>query len=208
MNKILEALKAALPKASKKQIELLATYYEKTTESEEQAIEAAKTASEELLSMLTAFGDFRATQAAEKVRKDLNIEKPIEKEEEPQPEKPQPKSPSPELEAIKKQLAEMQAAINATQRESIAEKRAASVKELIKDLPDYLAKPYARLNLSDLSEEEFSELAAEAKAGADAYQQAEKARGSVFTTPKGGTTLAADKATIEEVNAMVNTLNL
>ena len=91
--------------------------------------------------------------------------------------------------------------------------RKGQLSEIIKKLPDeLLRKPYERITLDNLTDEQFAELKAEVTAEIDATVSKMNAKGAIFGTPMGkgserATTAGGNKeATDDETDAVVDRL--
>lgn len=115
------------------------------------------------------------------------------------------------LEAITKALA---AAIEPLKNEiaqlksgRLQETRKQRLDEVIKDLPDNFKKPYNRISIAEMSEEDFNSLIEEATEGVKQVIKDTKTQGSVFTTPKTNVLgVSENKASDEEVDAVIKNI--
>ena len=81
---------------------------------------------------------------------------------------------------------------------------------IVAKLPETLRKGYARISVDTLSDEEFGTLQEEVATEVEAINKSTKAQGAVFGKPKGNGSVTAEgqKATDDEVSAVVDRLNI
>lgn len=137
-----------------------------------------------LADVLKSVNDFSADDAIKKYEEKYGLEKgekknPVEpkpnepKPNEPKPNEPKPSEPKPE-DAFKEMLAEFKKSmadefktvkeeLNAMKSGKISETRRAKLDAALKDLKDFQKKPYGRIDLSKMSNDEFDTFMTEVK---------------------------------------------
>lgn len=101
--------------------------------------------------------------------------------------------------------------IAALEGEKTTTSRKQQLDTIIAQLPEALRKPYSRMPVKDLSNEEFDLLMKDTSAEVDSLVTEIGAKGAVFGKPKAGNNItrqSAKQATKEETDAVVTMLNL
>ena len=101
--------------------------------------------------------------------------------------------------------------IAALEGEKTTTSRKQQLDTIIAQLPEALRKPYSRMPVKDLSNEEFDLLMKDTSAEVDSLVTEIGAKGAVFGKPKTGNNItrqSAKQATKEETDAVVTMLNL
>jgi hypothetical protein len=121
------------------------------------------------------------------------------------------------LAEMKKMFAAMEQKLDAANNEiaamkkgKVTEGRKARLEELIKGLTDAERRPYARIVLDDMTEDDFSAFLNEVKADAQTIADEKAAAGASFLPPLGGEQRNAPKIEVSDadVDAVVSKLNL
>lgn len=88
--------------------------------------------------------------------------------------------------------------------------RTAQLNAIIKDLPESLKKPYSRMSIKDLSDEDFTKLTTEVSTEVKGIIEDSVAKGAVFGTPSttGANSIGKKEATKEETEKIVNGYNI
>lgn len=94
--------------------------------------------------------------------------------------------------------------------EKITSTRTEQLNSIIKDLPESLKKPYSRMSIKDLSDEDFTKLTTEVSTEVKGIIEDSVAKGAVFGTPSttGANSIGKKEATKEETEKIVNGYNI
>lgn len=100
--------------------------------------------------------------------------------------------------------------VAAMKGEKVTATRRQQIDEIIKDLPDAMRRPYSRISLKDLSDDEFEALKDEIKGDVAGLEKEEKQDGAVFGKPpvKPGRTTDVKEASDKEADAVVDRLGI
>jgi predicted metal-dependent hydrolase len=173
--------------------------------------------------LLEYYGDQRATEAQQTAVK--NYEKKLQTEQTAASSKPsnpnlQPSNPNmqtakeaAEVPAWAKSLVEQVKTLNqrfdAVEQEKKERSRQGEMEELIKGLPRTMQQAYRRIQLKDLTDEDFNKLKEDVTQETAQILQETGARSAVFSAPSQvGTKSTAKTATEKETDAVVNALNV
>lgn len=224
---ILAALQAKFKGGNAGVLGWIATQLAKTVTAPEQVQTAVDGISEEYVTMMEGYGDNRATSSAQtavanyETRHKLKDGKPVE---EPPTgggdNKPveQPKGgttvpPKEEIPSWAKTLIEQNKALterlDGVEKERTTSSRKSQLSAVIAKLPENLRKPYERISLDSLKDEEFTQLVSEVETEVTGILGSMRQQGAIFqqpTNPQGGGT--GVKATDTEVDEVVNMLNI
>lgn len=224
---IFEALKAKFTGGNAAVLNRIADKLAKTVTSAEQVATAVAGITQDFVDMMESYGDARATEAAQtsvrnyEATHGIKDGKPIGGGQQTQPTTVvQPANPpaggASELSGTDKllaQLLEQNKKLNERLDRMDGERTTASRKQqlstVISKLPESLRKPYERMAVENLTDEQFNALVGEVTAEVDGIANEISAKGAVFSTPavnqKGGNT---KQATDAEVDAVVNMLGI
>lgn len=111
--------------------------------------------------------------------------------------------------ALEKKLDDANSEIAAMKRGKVTETRKAKVNELIKDLTEAERRPYSRILVDSMTDEEFNAYLEEVKADAQNIAEEKAANGASFLPPLGGKTGGGQPkepsdAEVEEVLSKMN----
>ena len=186
-----------------------------------------------LADVLKSVNDFSADDAVKRYEAKYGLEngekkvtpgpKPTEpKPAEPKPTEPKPSEPKPE-DTFKALLNEFKTAMTtefnaikgdlaAMKTGKISETRRARLETLLKDLKDFQKKPYARIDLSKMSDEEFESFCTDVKEEVNDILAENRASTSNITPPIGGKrheqSGPTKEATKDEMDALMDKFNL
>lgn len=194
-----------------------------------------------LSDVLKSVTDYSADEAVKRYEEKYNLEKgekkksPEDNDDANKPNEPKPK-PAPQvgggeggekkdeltMEAIKslfagyqkefnKKLEEVSTGLASIRNGRITETRRAKLDELLKDLKDYQRKPYGRIQVDKMTDEEFDGLLAEVKEEVNDIVAENRASGGIVTPALGGRhtpTGPTKEATKEEIENLVNQFDL
>lgn len=213
--KIIEALKTKYKNLgfSDKAFDGVAAYLE-TVIKEEADIETACNGVEGLLKVFQGEGDSIRTARSAAEKKLQEMEAKI-KELTDDKSVPTPPAGGDDTPAWAKALIDANKALaermNKMDSERTTKSRRQKLDEVIKDLPDYLRKSYNRYALDKFSDDEFENMLTEVTGEVSEAVSSLSAKGAVFNRPAGNGGKgagASEKATDEEVNAVVSRLNI
>lgn len=95
--------------------------------------------------------------------------------------------------------------VAAIEGEKITGSRKQKLDAILEKLPESLRKPYSRITLKDMTDEDFETLTGEIQTEVDALVTETNAKGAVFTPPKaGGKSSGGKEPSKEEAEAVVN----
>lgn len=182
-----------------------------------------------LSDVLKSVNDFSADEAVKRYEEKYGLEKGVKKEtpkpEEPKPEvKPEEKKDTPPAEkpdpmaAFKEMFSAFQKELNqklqtvsddvaAMKTGRIAEGRKAKLADAIKDLKDSQKKPYGRIKVDGMTDDEFNDFLSEVKEEVNDIISENRASGGVITPALGGKHTPSGpvkEATDAEIQALVD----
>lgn len=199
MNEILEALKAKYPGVSEAVLKVTANSMVK------KGLSLPAVEETTLEQVVTAYGDYRATEAAKTALK------PIETKPQPTPGGEQGQGGAPAPEAAPAWATELinqnktfAAELAALKGEKVTTARKTQLDTTIAALPENLRAPYKRMALDDLTDEQFTALQAEVKTEVEGIVAQVNASGVSFAAPPaapGGSQVT--EATAEEAKALL-----
>ena len=196
--KILTALKTKFTGANANVLNRIAEKLAKTVTTDEQLTTAVAGVSQELVEVMESYGDSRATEATQTAT--LNYEtkyglkngKPIAGAPTPTPTAPQAQQPNNggdnnDVPAWAQQLIEsnktLSERLNKLDSERTTNTRKQQLTSVFKKLPKHLQKPYERISVDALSDEEFTTLLGDVTTEVDDLAKTLGAKGAVFGRP-------------------------
>lgn len=195
--KILTALKTKFTGANANVLNRIAEKLAKTVTTDEQLTTAVAGVSQELVEVMESYGDSRATEATQTAT--LNYEtkyglkngKPIASAPTPTPTAPQAQQPTNggagDVPAWAQQLIEsnknLSERLHKLDRERTTSTRKQQLTSVFKKLPKHLQKPYERISVDALSDEEFTALLGDVTTEVDDLAKTLGAKGAVFGRP-------------------------
>ena len=101
-----------------------------------------------------------------------------------------------------KQLAER---LNGIEGQKLVDKRKREIETIVEKLPETLRRPYQRLSVDGMTDEQFTKLSADIEQEVSEIAKQATAKGSIFTPPSAAQTAATDseKKEIDEVVSSV-----
>lgn len=212
---ILDALKAKFPGVSDAILGRIADKLAKTTTNEEDVATTVEGVT--FQQVLENYGDSRATEATQTAVSNYEKKHGLKDGQKAQGGelKPEPKTEEdPETPAWAKALIESNKTLSdklaTLEGEKVTSSRQQKLTAIIGKLPENLQKPYARVSVKDMTDEEFEALATEITTEVDGLVADAKAKGAVFGTPtSGGGNIDTGKApSKEEVEAVAKAMGL
>lgn len=231
--KILDALTAKFQGVDAKILDRYATKMAKTVTKEEDVEPAVEGTT--FQDILTSYGDARATEASQtavsnyekkhglKDGKKLDQtgtdedDEPDEDEDEPVETKKKPKAKPAKkddetmpawakamMDSIKKQSERL----DAMDKGKVSASRREKLNKVIEKLTDKQKKPYGRMTLDTMSDEEFDTFIEEVKADADEMAAENEAAGATFGAPLAHESGAGKKATEKEIDSIADAMNI
>lgn len=195
--KILAALKTKFTGANANVLNRIAEKLAKTVTTDEQLTTAIAGVSQEIVEVMESYGDSRATEATQTAT--LNYEnkyglkngKPIAGAPTNTPTAPQTQQPNNggdnDVPAWAKQLIEsnnsLSERLNKLDSERTTNTRKQQLTSVFKKLPKHLQKPYERISVDALSDEEFTALLGDVTTEVDDLAKTLGAKGAVFGRP-------------------------
>lgn len=172
--------------------------------------------------MMESYGDSRATSSAQtavtnyETKHGIKDGKPVQKPAQQQGAGAQPPVTQPQGGAEVPAWAQAILDSNKTLSERLAQyetertttTRKSQLSAIIAKLPEKLRKPYERIPLDSLKDEEFNTLLADVTTEVDGINADMRQNGAIFTPPASAQQGSGTKATDAEVDAVVAKLNL
>ncbi len=221
---ILEALQAKFKGGNAGVLNWIATQLAKTVTAAEQVQTAVDGITQEYVSMMESYGDSRATSSAQtavgnyETKHGLKDGKPVQK---PAPQQQQQQGAQPpvtqpqggaEVPAWAQAIIDSNKAVNERlarfENERTTTTRKSQLSAIIAKLPEKLRKPYERIPLDSLKDEDFDKLITEVTSEVDGINADMRQNGAIFTPPASAQQGSGAKATDAEVDAVVAKLNL
>ncbi|MDR1197538.1 MAG: hypothetical protein LBK94_00805 [Prevotellaceae bacterium] len=109
-------------------------------------------------------------------------------------------------EAIANAIKPLQEEITSFKTGKLSETRKQKLDAIIKDLPENIKKPYGRISLTDMNDEDFEAFLTETTAEVGSIVSEIKTKGSAFTLPLGGGGITKKEASAEEADAVLNNI--
>lgn len=223
---ILEALQAKFKGGNAGVLNWIAAQLAKTVTAAEQVQTAVDGITQEYVSMMESYGDSRATSSAQTAVKNyetshgLKDGKPVQQPAAQGGEKTPPVTvttpaaggASNEVLELLKQLTEQNKGL--TERldridsERTTTSRKSQLSQIIAKLPEALRKPYERISLDGLKDDEFNTLVGEVTTEVDGILSGMRQKGATFTPPATNNGGGGAKATDAEVDAVLSKLNI
>lgn len=180
---LLAALKAKFEGVNENILSRIADKLAKTTTKEEDVATAVSGVT--IQQIIEGYGDSRATEAQQSAVRNYEEKyglKDGEKLQEPKPKPQEETMPewAKQLVAENKTLSERLGRMNV---ERITAERKQKLSAVFKKLPENLRKPYERMSVDKLSDEEFTALVGEITAEVDEIASSVKSKGAVFGRP-------------------------
>lgn len=222
---IIEALQAKFKGGNAGVLNWIATQLAKTVTAAEQVQTAVDGITQEYVSMMESYGDSRATSSAQtavtnyETKHGIKDGKPVQKPAQQQQQQgagAQPPVTQPQGGAEVPAWAQALIDSNKTLSERLAQyetertttTRKSQLSAIIAKLPEKLRKPYERIPLDSLKDEEFNSLLADVTTEVDGINADMRQNGAIFTPPASAQQGSGTKATDAEVDAVVAKLNL
>lgn len=196
--KILAALKAKFQGGNANILNRIAEKLAKTVTTDEQVATAVAGVTQELIEVMESYADSRATEAAQTATQNYETKyglkdgKPIESGTEPQSEigvttTTEQTGGTETVPAWAQQLIEsnksLSERLNKMDGERTTATRRQKLSAVYQKLPENLRKPYERISIDALSDEEFTALVGEVTTEVDGLVQSLGAKGAVFGRP-------------------------
>ncbi len=223
---ILEALQAKFKGGNAGVLNWIAAQLAKTVTAAEQVQTAVDGITQEYVSMMESYGDSRATSAAQTAVKNyetshgLKDGKPVQQPAAQGGEKTQPVTvttpatggASNEVIELLKQLTEqnkgLKERLDRIDSERTTSSRKSQLSQVIAKLPEALRKPYERISLDGLKDDDFDTLVGEVTTEVDGILSGMRQKGATFTPPAASNGSGGAKATDAEVDAVLSKLNI
>lgn len=227
---IFEALKAKFTGGNAAVLNRIADRLAKTVTSAEQVTTAVAGITQEIVDMMESYGDARATEAAQtsvrnyEATHGIKDGKPVGGGQQTQPAATvttaQTANPTTggaseqsDTDKLLVQLLEQNKKLNERLDRMDSERttttRRQQLSEIVSKLPEKLRKPYERMAIDNLTDEQFNTLVGEVTTEVNELANDINSKGAVFSTPaannKGG---ATNQATDAEVDAVVGMLGI
>ena len=180
---LLAALKAKFEGVNENILSRIADKLAKTTTKEEDVATAVSGVT--IQQIIEGYGDSRATEAQQSAVRNYEEKyglKDGEKLQEPKP-KPQEETMPEWAKQLVKENKTLSERLGRMDVERIATERKQKLSAVFKKLPENLRKPYERISIDKLSDEEFTTLFGEITAEVDEIASSVKSKGAVFGRP-------------------------
>lgn len=180
---LLAALKAKFEGVNESILSRIADKLAKTTTKEEDVATAVSGVT--IQQIIEGYGDSRATEAQQSAVR--NYEEKYGLKDGERVQEPKPKSQEETMPEWAKQLVEenktLSERLGRMDGERITAERKQKLSAVFKKLPENLRKPYERMSVDNLSDEEFTTLVGEITAEVDEIASSVKSKGAVFGRP-------------------------
>lgn len=180
---LLAALKAKFEGVNESILSRIADKLAKTTTKEEEVATAVSGVT--IQQIIEGYGDSRATEAQQSAVRNYEEKyglKDGEKLQEPKP-KPQEETMPEWAKQLVKENKTLSERLGRMDGERITAERKQKLSAVFKKLPENLRKPYERMSIDKLSDEEFTTLFGEITAEVDEIASSVKSKGAVFGRP-------------------------
>ena len=180
---LLAALKAKFEGVNESILSRIADKLAKTTTKEEDVATAVSGVT--IQQIIEGYGDSRATEAQQSAVRNYEEKyglKDGEKLQEPKP-KPQEETMPEWAKQLVKENKTLSERLGRMDGERITAERKQKLSAVFKKLPENLRKPYERMSVDKLSDEEFTNLVGEITAEVDEIASSVKSKGAVFGRP-------------------------
>lgn len=215
---ILEALQAKFTGGNAGVLNWIATQLAKTVTAPEQVQTAVDGISQEYVSMMESYGDSRATSSAKtavsnyEANHGLKDGKPVKtppaQQQQGGENKQQPATGGAAADEIPAWAQALIARLDANDKQRTTESRKAKFSSVIAKLPENLRKPYERIAVDSLKDDEFDTLVNEVTTEVNGLLGDLQQKGVVFTPPAANNGSQGAKATDAEVDAVLDKLNI
>jgi len=224
---ILEALQAKFKGGNAGVLNWIAAQLAKTVTAAEQVQTAVDGITQEYVSMMESYGDSRATSSAQTAVKNyetshgLKDGKPVQQPAAQGGEKKPPVTvvtpatggaPAEEIpswvQTILDQNKTLAERLDRIDTERTTTTRKSQLSQIIAKLPEALRKPYERISLDGLKDDEFNTLVGEVTTEVDGILSGMRQKGATFTPPATNNGGGGAKATDAEVDAVLSKLNI
>lgn len=218
---ILDALKTRFPGVDERTLRRIAANKAKTAKAEDNATTIAEGVT--FQHVLDNHGDFRATEATKTAVSNYEKTHGLKDGKQVQGGAPesepggdtQPGAGGNDLSkqitaAVTAAVKPLQDEITALKSGKVSETRQQKLNAIIGKLPENLRKPYARVSVKDMTDEEFETLATDITTEVDGLLAEANAKGAVFGKPSsgGGKVTSGKEPTKEEVDAVAAAMGL
>ena len=218
---ILDALKAKFPGVSEAILSRIADKLAKTTTNEEDVTTAVEGVT--FNQVLESYGDSRATEATQTAVSNYEKKHGLKDGQKVQGGAPasEPNKDTQPVAGGNDLASQVAAIVTATIKPlqdeitqlkigKVSETRQQKLNDIIGKLPENLRKPYARVSVKDMTDEEFETLTTEVTAEVDSLLADVDAKGAVFGKPStgNGKTTPGKEPTKEEVDAVAKAMGL
>lgn len=182
---LLAALKAKFEGVNESILSRIADKLAKTTTKEEDVATAVSGVT--IQQIIEGYGDSRATEAQQSAVRNYEEKYGLKDGEKLQEPKPKPKSQEETMPEWAKKLVEenktLSERLGRMNGERITAERKQKLSAVFKKLPETLRKPYERMSIDKLSDEEFTTLVGEITAEVNEIASSVKSKGAVFGRP-------------------------
>lgn len=210
---ILDALKTRYPGVDERTLRRIAANKAKTAKADDNATTIAEGVT--FQQVLDSNGDYRATEATKTAVTNYEKTHSLKDGQKVQGGEPaiEPKTEEdPNTPAWAKAIIESNKTLSEKlallEGDKVTSARKGQLSRLIEKLPEELQKPYARMAIDTLSEEEFSTLTADITTEVESISSTLAAKGAVFTRPAGGGATTEVKPADKEVEAVAKAMGL
>ncbi|WP_320980042.1 hypothetical protein [Bacteroides sp.] len=218
---ILDALKAKFPGVSEAILNRIADKLSKTATTAEQVATAVEGVT--IQQVIDSYGDSRATEAQQTAVSNYEKKHGLKDGQKVQGGAPasepsidtQPAAGGTDLAsqitaAVTAAIKPLQDEITALKSGKVSETRQQKLNDIIGKLPENLRKPYTRIPVKDMTDEEFATLTTEVTAEVDGLLADVDAKGAVFGKPTTGSgkTSSGKEPTKDEVDAVAKAMGL
>lgn len=218
---ILDALKAKFPGVSEAILNRIADKLSKTATTAEQVATAVEGVT--IQQVIDSYGDSRATEAQQTAVSNYEKKHGLKDGQKVQGGAPasepssdtQPATGGNDLAsqitaAVTAAIKPLQDEITALKSGKVSETRQQKLNDIIGKLPENLRKPYTRIPVKDMTDEEFATLTTEVTAEVDGLLADVDAKGAVFGKPTTGSgkTSSGKEPTKDEVDAVAKAMGL
>ena len=214
---ILDALKAKFAGVSEAILNRIAEKLAKTVTKSEDVATAVEGVT--FQQVLESYGDSRATEAQQTAvrnyeqKYNLKDGKAIEGGKPKNEEQPDDKDTPPWAKKLGERFTSLEERLNSFEKERNTTSRKKELNAIVEKLPEYLRKPYERMAIDNMTDEEFSTLKSDVESEVTSISNDLQAKGAVFGTPTKPTNKQSSgtppkEATDAEADAVVGKMNL
>lgn len=197
--RILSALKAKFQGVNANILDRIATMLAKTVTTDEQVTTAVEGVTKEFIDVVEAYGDSRATEAATtavqnyeskyKLHEGKPTENPVTKPTGQKPKEGEEDTTPAWAQSLIDSNKALTERLNQLESDRTTASRRQQIASIVAKLPEKMRKPYERIGLDNLKDEEFESLKNEITTEVDGLAADIKSKGAVFgrpTSSKGG----------------------